>query len=182
MTGPAQTGSRSPGREHEIVRLLSITLRRITRAISVRSRFLAGRFGLTGPQIAILKELMLKDGACVGELASAIYASQATTTDIVDRLERAGLVNRSRDERDRRRVHVRLTDRGRELMHHCPSPLREEFVEEFSKLADWEQSQILSSLQRVASMMEVTGPEPVTGSGPARVLHKRPRATRAAAR
>lgn len=38
-------------------------------------------------------------------------------------------------------------------MERAPTPLQEEFMDRFSRLQDWEQSQILSSLQRVAAMM-----------------------------
>lgn len=44
-----------------------------------------------------------------GGLAGALGLSSAATTSVVDRLERAGHVQRERDAADRRRVHLRIT-------------------------------------------------------------------------
>ena len=46
--------------------------------------------------------------------------------------------------------------------------LQEEFTEQFNKLEDWEKTQILSSLQRVVSMMEAKHIEatPILATGP----------------
>src|SRR5690606_33271932 len=79
--------------------------------------------------------------------------SQATITTILDRLEKRELIQRTRGSTDKRRVYARLTEAGSALLEKAPTPLQEEFIERFSELNDWEQSLILSSLQRVAAMM-----------------------------
>ena len=40
------------------------------------------------------------------------------------------------------------------MLSSAPSPLQDQFVRKFSALQDWEQSLILSSVQRIVSMME----------------------------
>ena len=49
-------------------------------------------------------------------LAEALDVSQASATGIVDRMEQRGLVERRRDEDDRRIVRVVLTEEGRKLV------------------------------------------------------------------
>lgn len=49
-------------------------------------------------------------------LSEALDVSQASATGIVDRMEQRGLVERQRDEDDRRIVRVALTDEGRKLI------------------------------------------------------------------
>lgn len=49
------------------------------------------------------------DPLTAGGLAGALNLSSAATTSVVDRLERAGHVQRERDAVDRRRVHLRIT-------------------------------------------------------------------------
>jgi DNA-binding MarR family transcriptional regulator len=49
-------------------------------------------------------------------LAEALDVSQASATGIVDRMEQRGLVERRRDDEDRRIVRVVLTDEGRRLV------------------------------------------------------------------
>ncbi len=50
-----------------------------------------------------------------GELAQSIGLSSAGVTDVVDRLERRGLVRRSRDPVDRRALRLEMTEEGRRL-------------------------------------------------------------------
>jgi DNA-binding MarR family transcriptional regulator len=70
-------------------------------------------------------------------LAEALDVSQASATGIVDRMEQRGLVERRRDEEDRRIVRVVLTDEGRKLVegvaqerHDHMRMLLEEFTDE----------------------------------------------------
>lgn len=129
-------------------------LRRISRAIELYSHSLASRYGLTVPQLAVLKELGAGGGRSIGELTRAVHLSQATVTGILDRLQRRSLIERRRGEADKRKVHVWLTKTGREALRRSPPLLHENFLEAFGRLRDWEQTQILSTLQRVVAMME----------------------------
>ena len=49
---------------------------------------------------------------------------------------------------------VFLTERGKEAVVDAPRPLQEHFVERFSQLKEWEQSQMVATVQRIASMMD----------------------------
>lgn len=52
------------------------------------------------------------DGARVGEVASLLHASLPTTSRLLRRLERRGLLTLERDEQDRRATRARLTETG----------------------------------------------------------------------
>lgn len=131
-----------------------VSLRRITRAIDLHSRQLVTHHGLTVPQLLALKELSGHEPVPIGELSRRIHLSAATVTSILGRLEARGLVARVRSAEDRRVVLVRLTPSGDEVVRDAPGLLQERFVHEFGHLRDWEQGLILSSLQRVAAMMD----------------------------
>ncbi len=143
-------------------------LRRIIRAIDLHSRALMQRCGLTGPQLLVLSRLADGPPRTVGDLARAIALSQATLTGIVDRLEARGFVTRNRDQADKRRVSLGLTETGRELLGNAPPLLQDSFTTGFEGLADWEQHQILSSLQRIVALMEAREVEagPILATGP----------------
>lgn len=130
-----------------------ISLRRIMRAADLYSRRLSKEFGLTAPQLLILQAIESRGEMTMGEIATEVSLSQATVTTILDRLEKRELLVRQRGETDKRRVYAHLTEAGARVIKEAPTPLQEEFTQRFSKLEDWEQSLILSSLQRVASMM-----------------------------
>lgn len=135
-------------------RAVMIALRRIFRAVDQHSRVLMQRYGLTGPQLTVLKEIAGREPLSLGELARAVHISQATLTGIVDRLETRGMVGRQRSSVDRRRVMVASTAAAADVLQTAPPLLHDSFVEGFGALPDWEQTQILASLQRLVSLME----------------------------
>ena len=143
-------------------------LRRIIRAIDIHSRSLVQRYGLTGPQLVVLKELVAQAPRSVSELARAVNLSQATVTGILDRLERKSMVLRERDTHDRRRVMVSPTLEAERVLADAPPLLQEHFTGGFRELPDWQQTQILSSLQRIVALMEAADVEagPILTTGP----------------
>jgi DNA-binding MarR family transcriptional regulator len=105
----------------------------------------------------IILEALVERGECsISDLSNAISLSMATVTGILSRLESRGLIERRRDDADRRRVLVRVTPACDEVLSNAPTPLQESFISEYDKLQDWEQTLIISSLQRIVSMMEAT--------------------------
>jgi DNA-binding MarR family transcriptional regulator len=151
---------------HDIGDQVIIALRRVIRAVDLHSRALVDSHGLTGPQALILK--VLQDGRIsAGELAARVSLSQGTVTDILNRLEQRELVKRVRDTHDRRRVMVEATASGQALLAQSPPLLQERFVQSFNDLQEWEQTQLLASLQRIAAMMDAEDIDaaPVLSSG-----------------
>ena len=129
-------------------------LRRITRAIDLHSRLLLQKDGLTIPQLAALRAIQRLQPITVGVLARDIHLGAATVTGILMRLSKRGLVSRTRGGLDRRSVVVQLTDDGAKLVAEAPSLLQDRFRRELAKLQEWEQTMILATLQRIASMMD----------------------------
>jgi DNA-binding MarR family transcriptional regulator len=104
----------------------------------------------------------------IGELAKAISLGQATVTGILTRLENRGLVVRRRSNSDKRRVFVRTTKDCEHLLKAAPPPIQETFIDQFNNLLDWEQTLILSALQRLVSMMNAStiSAEPLLSTDP----------------
>jgi len=131
-----------------------VALRRVIRATDLHSKRLSKHAGLTGPQLLIMRTIRDLGEVTIGTIAENVSLSQATVTTILDRLEHRKLVYRVRSTKDKRKVHAHLTEDGADLLARAPNPLQEDFIEKFQNLAEWEQTMILSSLQRVAHMMD----------------------------
>lgn len=129
-------------------------LRRIVRAIDLQSRRMVEECGLTGPQIVVLREAGRLSGSSISALARAVSLGQPTVSGILDRLEAQGLVRRKRSTQDRRSVYVSVTPQGARVLKKAPSLLQDRFRSELSRLDEWERTQILALLQRLASMMD----------------------------
>jgi DNA-binding MarR family transcriptional regulator len=129
------------------------SLRRITRAIDVYSRKLAATYKITAPQLVCLRYLDRNGPHTPSELAREASLSQATVTGIIDRLEARGLAERRRDNKDRRRVSIHLTEEGKRLSQVAPTPLQELFAARLAELPHEEQAGIDKILHQVAEMM-----------------------------
>lgn len=134
--------------------LVLAALRKIMRSIDLHSKSLVKRFGLTSPQLIVLREVNAHGQVTAGEIAHAVSLSQATITGIFERLEKRGLITRQRSSDDRRRILVQPTLEATKRLAGAPPLMQESFVEAFDKLQDWEKSMILSSLQRLVSLMD----------------------------
>ncbi len=146
------------------------TLRRINRAIELHSKQLIRNYGITSPQLMLLHELANGENeyAWAGDLAKRLSLSQATITEMLNRLQKKEYVERAKSQLDKRRVFITLTASGKEVLDKAPSLLQERFLNEMDKLQDWEQTSLLASLQRIASMMEAKDIEaaPILYAGP----------------
>ncbi len=128
-------------------------LRRISRAISLYSNYVQRTHGITGPQLMVLREADRSGPIAVSTLAERANLSHATVTGILDRLEKRGLAVRVASDMDRRKRVVQVTGEGKVLLTTAPPLLQSRFLEELRKLEEWEQTLILSTLQRVSCMM-----------------------------
>jgi len=132
---------------------LLIAIRQVIRAIDLHSKRLNRDIGMTGPQLLILQAIADRDPITPKQVAAQVNLSQGTVTSILDRLEARGLVRRTRSTTDRRSWLLQVTASGRRLLARAPTPLQDDFVARYNALAPWEQTQILSSVQRLAAMM-----------------------------
>ncbi|MDF2154314.1 MarR family transcriptional regulator [Vibrio sp. CAU 1672] len=130
-----------------------VSIRQIIRAIDLHSKKLSKESGLTAPQLILMRAIEENSNVTIKQLSTQTNMSQATATTILDRLERNQLAERRRSVEDKRKVHAHLTEKGKAALAQAPTPLQEHFINRFQKLEEWEQSLLLSSVQRISSMM-----------------------------
>ena len=130
-----------------------IALRRILKVTELNSRKLAQQSELTTSQFLLLQYVAQQGQALPSSIAKAIELKQATITVLLNQLESAGLITRSRDTEDRRRVWVRLTEAARAILERSPDLLQSRFERAFEQLEDWEKTMLISTLERIASML-----------------------------
>lgn len=94
---------------------LCFALYSATNAITRVYRQLLDEHELTYPQYLVLLVLWEKDGIAVRDLMQRLKLDSGTLSPILKRLERAGLVNKQRNDIDERIVRISLTDKSRQL-------------------------------------------------------------------
>jgi DNA-binding MarR family transcriptional regulator len=68
----------------------------------------------------LLSEIGRREPATLNEIASAVGRGAPAISRAVDALVRAGLVERTQDPDNRRRLALRITDRGRDELANAP--------------------------------------------------------------
>jgi DNA-binding MarR family transcriptional regulator len=109
------TVTEKDGDLQEVAQLLAVIGRRLRGGRSLPPALAqAFRDGSLGPRhMQPLFSLAMRGPASVGELAERLGLAPATASLLVNDLDRAGLVVRSEDRRDRRRTIVSVPDRQR---------------------------------------------------------------------
>ncbi len=141
-----------------------IALRRITRAVDIHSDYMQRNFGLTGPQLTILRVIHRLQPVSAGELAKSANFNRGTLTGILDRLEANGFVSRNRLPSDRRSVILKLTAEGKRILDEAPFLLRDRFLDALNQMSPAEQTALLTTLEKTASLIEADSPGEVAPS------------------
>jgi len=98
------------------------SLRRIVKALENYSHSVEQRFELTGPQLWALWELGQAGPLALKDLAARMHLDASTVAGVVDRLVGKGLVVRSPDASDRRRISLAPTAKGKVILKAAPHP------------------------------------------------------------
>jgi DNA-binding MarR family transcriptional regulator len=102
-----------PQPQLDLDRQLCFPLYAASRAVTRAYGTLLAETGLTYPQYLALLALWGADGPMsVGELGARLRLDSGTLTPLLKRLESVGLVTRSRDQADERRVQIGVTEAG----------------------------------------------------------------------
>jgi DNA-binding MarR family transcriptional regulator len=105
-------------------------------------------WGITSSQAPVLAFLEeVGHPITISQLARLLVLESPSVTTMVDRLSERGLVERTRDPKDRRKTLVRFTQEGKRLLKSIREPGQQLYDEMFGVLTD-EQRQVLRAILR----------------------------------
>jgi MarR family transcriptional regulator, organic hydroperoxide resistance regulator len=111
----AASPARAPGAgyppDQSVGYLMRETHRAFLRALGAR----ISRHGVSIGMWYFLRALWEEDGLTQRELSRRVSMMEPTTATALESMERRGLISRTRNAEDRRKINIRLTDRGRRL-------------------------------------------------------------------
>lgn len=144
---------RMPGTD-EYLEDMARSLRRIVRAVEYRARRFTARSRLTVSQWMALRELLAQGTCTAGTLAERVGISRGTATGILNHLQSENLVQRQRRSKDRRRVYVSLTPKGREVASELESPFGEPLSQLLTDIPEGDRPRTANALRHVAQVLE----------------------------
>jgi len=126
-----------------------VRILRVYTVISTEIRRKVSKKGLTLPQLYVLTTLGLQGDMPLGKLGRELLVTKGNITPIVDHLERDEFVIRDRDQKDRRKMWVRLTSKGERFFEEIISAYEEEFVPLMNRLSQEELKQLSQLLKKM---------------------------------
>ncbi|MBN1350727.1 MarR family transcriptional regulator [candidate division KSB1 bacterium] len=114
--------------------------------------------GITHSQFILLRLIEQSGAISLKELASLTPKHVATVGQIVDRMVKAGWIFRLQDSRDRRRIVLRSTQKGREVLKNAPPEPAEQLAKVMERLAEEEADAIANMLDKLKELLNI---EPV---------------------
>jgi MarR family transcriptional regulator, organic hydroperoxide resistance regulator len=135
------------------------------KAVTAAQRRLRGREThrpgeLSYAQYGLLFSLAAGGALAAGELALAADVSPATATQMLDGLERAGLVERVRSGQDKRIVFTSLTERGRKLVESRRALFEPRWRRALAEFSDQDLLTAAALLDRIREMFDELAERP----------------------
>ncbi|WP_159615411.1 MarR family winged helix-turn-helix transcriptional regulator [Arthrobacter zhaoguopingii] len=143
---------------------LSSALRELHRRFSDFESETARRMGLRAPDFSAMEHILEADGGMgPAQLSARLGLAPGSTTELVDRLERVGHLERVRDVRDRRRVNLQATPESVAAILAHIVPVVEQLDDLAEEFTDDEQEVISRYLagagERVQRFLETGRPQ-----------------------
>jgi len=130
------------------------SIRKLVRAVYLDSSKMSRKFGLTGSQSGVLRNLFLHGSLSSADLSRKLYVTPSNITGIIDRLEKKSLVERIRKVGDRRITLIRLTEAGAKVSRTLPDPIEKKFIAQLADLEP-EHVQLLSvAMNQILSLID----------------------------
>jgi DNA-binding MarR family transcriptional regulator len=117
---------------------------------------MGGRAGdaISRPQYILLSALQKQGTVSLGVLCGVVGAAQSTTSELVARMEKAGLVRKSRSLQDARVAWIAITDQGRSMLLQYRQRPREAFRRLFAEAGAEARGAFLASLENLLGILD----------------------------
>lgn len=129
-------------------------LRILFRTIQNHSRAVEKESGMSSAKLLMMWEIFNNQGLKVSELADALIIHASTCSNLLDKLQDAGLVRRDRTGRDQRTVRVFLTEKGTQALANAPRPAQGRLSDGLDRLPDSYLHALDQGLVNLVDMLE----------------------------
>jgi len=115
------------------------------------------QFGLTETQSDVLRTLLVYGPMSSADLSRNLYVTPANITGVIDRLENKGLVERIRQQADRRVALITLTEKGEDLSEQLPDPIENKLVSGLKHLTPEQMQALGEAMKRIIDLIDADG-------------------------
>ena len=128
---------------------LSDLIPRLNRELLLHERGEFAKGSISFPQLSALEYICENENCSMRKLARALSSRESTTTGLIDRMIKLGLVRRTRSKKDRRVVLVTSTPKGKKIIRQHSSDRQKTFMSMFKPLTANERKTYLDIMEKV---------------------------------
>lgn len=138
----------------ELAGHLDSLLQRLSFSTHRQKNQFAEEIGISRQQFDVLCILYEKGQITMGELCKEISSACSTATDLADKLEKAGYVERLREKRDRRVVRLNILSKGEKLIKSVIERRSEKLGTIMETFEEEERMRTISFLETLTDKLE----------------------------
>ncbi len=105
--------------------------------------------GITLSQFAVLEAVHNKGDLCVGDIKDLILTTSGNITVVIANLEKDKYIKRYKDEKDKRKYIISLSDKGKKLVEEIYPVQRDKIIEVFSSIENKDKELIAKNLNKI---------------------------------
>jgi DNA-binding MarR family transcriptional regulator len=135
------------------IRTLHMTLIRLTKTHRRKAHAEFSKVGITEGQPKILDFLSVNDGSIQREIANSCNIEPATVTSLLSIMEKAELIYKNQDPKDKRVLKVFLTEKGKMAQKEVEKIFNQIDMECFEGFSEEEKDQTITVLNRLYENM-----------------------------
>ena len=129
-------------------------IRQFVRIMNKRLRDSVKHTSITSPQLFALLSIYRESGLTIGDLCERMFLACSTISGLIDRLEKIQLVERYRDEEDRRVVRLKLTEKGVNCTQSILEKRKEQFEKDLKMIDIERQEELITNLNLLLQIMK----------------------------
>lgn len=138
----------------DTVNTVEYKLRKISGLIKRKGRKILANYPITSSQFVALQWIIEEEELTIGDLSKRIGLAFSTTTDLVDRMEKNGLVERVKDTEDRRVVRIHVLEKGTSIIKEVIEQRQEYLGEILAGFTKDDQAELMRWLGLLYTQME----------------------------
>lgn len=128
-------------------------LRNVGTILKKRGRDILSNFDITPPQLDALLVLREFGELTMGELCQKMFLACSTATDLIDRMERNGLIERVRDTADRRVIRLKVLPKGSSVIDEVLEARRGYLATILAEIDVADKERLIQSLEQLNYLM-----------------------------
>jgi DNA-binding MarR family transcriptional regulator len=131
--------------------------------MATTSRYMKSKYGVTGRQRLIIQVVNEFPGISAGDLARVLHLDPSTLTGVLQQMSERGLLQLQSDTRDRRRLRIQLTPKGRRLSHMTVGAIEAAVSRTLLDVSPAKLRATREVLELLAGNLDRKEPEPLAG-------------------